>query len=197
MSDDMMALFYALDSDDLEPLIQSALQAAMAYCCAIIINSWSMNKTVDSLNHGAYTNHTKYASLDELEESMRTRMCALMASVLTMAGWVAKDNEHETEVYRMVGERVSLVVKRALQIDKVVGLEVTSEDWEVFVVTAGDPFNGDFMQDVYGIHKAKSAGGGTQALCTTDMGLRSRQVNGAKEIWQATLKPKVLLNTAF
>ncbi|ESK90557.1 hypothetical protein Moror_4293 [Moniliophthora roreri MCA 2997] len=134
MSDDMMALFYALDSDDSEPLIQSALQAAMAYC---YIYRQQGISSASGRWRAITKDHTKYASLDELEESMRTRMCALMA---------------------MVGERVSLVVKRALQIDKVVGLEMTSEDWEVFVVTAGDTFNGDFMQDVYGIHKAKSAG---------------------------------------
>ncbi|KAK7029532.1 hypothetical protein VNI00_014409 [Paramarasmius palmivorus] len=206
LSEDVFQLFYDLDLDGLEPLIQSALQAAIVHCCVEFSNKWSMDEAVDRLLrdiHGKQGSsvaacrwrsitktHTKYASLDILEEGMRSVMNTSILSVLAIAGWAAKDNDHELKVQKVVNGRVSTIIGQAIPIDRILGLEMISEEWAVFAIPAGVPFLANSMSDVYASGGLDSAE--AQVLCTTDLGLQK-----SEEKWQIMLKPKVLLNTAF
>ncbi|KAK7029534.1 hypothetical protein VNI00_014411 [Paramarasmius palmivorus] len=212
LAEEMMELFRSVEIEDLDVLIQSALQAALAYQCTFWINTWSPDKGTDNFLRNIYQRqelsptagrwraitktHTKYALIDKIESSMHDHMFDAVVAIIHVAGLSPADKTHEEEITKVIRERILVIANQALQIDRIVGLEMTSEELEVYVCSAGQSFHQESMQDVFE-RKDGDTDSECIALCTTDMGLRCKQMQGSEEIWQVLLKSKVLLETAF
>ncbi|ESK91431.1 hypothetical protein Moror_2704 [Moniliophthora roreri MCA 2997] len=212
LADETVTLLHSIEIDDLDILIQSAFQAAMAYQCTIWINAWSPEDGQDNFLRDLFQKqalspvagrwraitktHTKYAVIDQIELKMHDRIFDAIVAVIYVAGLSPKDKEHEGEITKIIRERIVIIANQALQIDRIIGLEMTSEELEVYVAPVGEPLDQDLMEDVFE-RNSSDAEANCRALCTTDMGLRCRQAQGAEEVWQVMLRAKVVGDTAF
>lgn len=120
-----------------------------------------------------------------------------LADVLLVAGCAGNIQDIVEMILEMFGERINVITTAALDLNRVLGEEITSCDLE----TVCEPDRIDFdpltMEDIGDGHSARR--GVSQTLCTTEMGLK-RVVKEMEdgEIWwddRILLKPKVALET--
>ncbi|KIK91493.1 hypothetical protein PAXRUDRAFT_830793, partial [Paxillus rubicundulus Ve08.2h10] len=87
-----------------------------------------------------------------------------------------------------------------MRVNKIIGEDVTSGDFEVLAVPPATTFDGMMMEDSYDDETSPSARGG-KVLCATDLGLRKKtrvgMVGEKEKQWEIKmlLKPKVALES--
>jgi len=100
-------------------------------------------------------------------------------------------------------ERIEIVVKGVLRLNKAIGEGITSCDLEATYVAPDIAFDPSTMDDTFGNDLSKGKGNPEQILCTTDLGLhrieRVRKSESQEIIWQETsiLKPKIVLQSGL
>ncbi|KAK1226880.1 hypothetical protein PQX77_010127 [Marasmius sp. AFHP31] len=204
--------------DDADIIVQSGLQFIMVGHCTELIEQWHVNREGSKFLKDIYesvrknnppsvagrwrtmTAQLKYSRYEQVEIDARTRITdSVQALVHRWMEGVHKKTP--TGVLKMIEMKVAKVVNMAAQIDKVKGLDVVSEDWEVFYQQPGSIFDGARMEDLF-----RSPQDATSiedlagvVLCSTGLGLRRRDENPESENdgWQVMSKAQVLLDTAF
>ncbi|KAL0574103.1 hypothetical protein V5O48_007862 [Marasmius crinis-equi] len=218
----MSGLVHHPSGDDLDIIIQSTLQYIMVGHCRDLINSWSENDAASQYLDDIYTDirkqnpssvagrwramtkaHTKYSRYALLENSTTTRLVEDVKSVIRRWARIL-DKAVQAEIARIIEMKVGTVVNQAMQIDKILGSDVVSEDWEVFYTPSGTAFDGTSMEDPLRAPAASGSSAGTNdstgvVICTTDLGLKRRDEKAEDKSsgWQVMTKAKVLLDTAF
>ncbi|KAG7091388.1 hypothetical protein E1B28_010426 [Marasmius oreades] len=208
----MAALAHHPGADDLDTIIQSGLQYLMVHHCHTLINSWSLEGSeylayiygrIRSKERPSVAGRwrfmtkaqSKYAQYDMLEN--RTGEFMFDSIRLMIAEWI-RDKEHEAHLIKIIEQKLRTVLNMAMAIDRIIGVDVVMEDWEVFYARPGMAFEQEIMDDVF---RNPHDSGETEGLvlCPTGLGLRRTEdtPNGESEGWQVMLKGKTLLDSAF
>ncbi|KAK1224304.1 hypothetical protein PQX77_012812 [Marasmius sp. AFHP31] len=204
--------------DDADIIVQSGLQFIMVGHCTELIEQWHVNREGSKFLKDIYesvrknnppsvagrwrtmTAQLKYSRYEQVEIDARTRITdSVQALVHRWMEGVHKKTP--TGVLKMIEMKVAKVVNMAAQIDKVKGLDVVSEDWEVFYQQPGSIFDGARMEDLF---RSSQDATSTEdlpgvVLCSTGLGLRRRdeKLESENDGWQVMSKAQVLLDTAF
>ncbi|KAL0064117.1 hypothetical protein AAF712_008977 [Marasmius tenuissimus] len=212
---------YFPSEDDLDIIIQNALQHLMVSHCKDLIERWNVDPAVSKFLKEMYQRirknnsssvagrwrtmtkaEMKYGRYDQVENYARTHIVDDIRSLIRR--WMERsDKRAQAGMLKMIETKVATVINMATQIDKAMGIDVVAEDWEAFVVHPGKAFNAALMEDVFQTSKSpitvEEATG--IVLCPTAMGLRRRNSesdeNGGYGGWQIMRKATVLLDTAF
>jgi hypothetical protein len=100
-------------------------------------------------------------------------------------------------VEKKLSDRIVLLFKLALQLNKIMMEEITSADLTTVTVPFETTYSVEQMEDAY--VDGEPAAGGVRVLCTTDLGLRriTRLATSGDKQWddKLLLKPKVALKT--
>lgn len=100
-------------------------------------------------------------------------------------------------VTRAYAERIDILVKSALQLNRAIGQAITSCELKVVCLPPDTLFDPATMGDSFGRDLSKGKAAAEAVLCTTDLGLlRAEKVQG---IWQETIlmKPKAVLQSGL
>ncbi|KAK1226879.1 hypothetical protein PQX77_010126 [Marasmius sp. AFHP31] len=215
------AATYLPGEDDLDIIVQNVLQYLMVGHCKDLVECWHVNPKVSKLLKEMYQRirknnsssvagrwrtmtkaDMKYGRYDQVENNAKTRIIDEIRSLVYR--WMEHaDKRAQASMSKMIETKVDTVLNIATQIDRAMGIDVVSEDWEAYLAHPGKPFNTVWMEDVFqasqGSRSTEEAAAGI-VLCSTALGLRRRGESGPDNEggeWQAMTKAKVLLDTAF
>jgi hypothetical protein len=107
----------------------------------------------------------------------------------------------EAEILTHFITRVGGIVKTAVELNKIVGQEITSCELLTIYCEPGAEFEASSMEDAFKSEETRpvtegSGGGGEEVLCTTELGLlKAEKILGSERQWTKTIvvKPKVAL----
>ena len=142
----------------------------------------------------------------DLAADFAHQLAERVADLLTLARGASADAD---AVYAAHGSRMDTIARTALTLQRVVGEEIVTVDYEVLVVRIDDEFDAAQMEDIYqGEISATGPPGVTpRVLSTADLGLRrSEKVSSSSAagkwgegddgvVMTMLLKPKVVLDT--
>ncbi|KIK43055.1 hypothetical protein CY34DRAFT_804218 [Suillus luteus UH-Slu-Lm8-n1] len=142
----------------------------------------------------AYANNHEES---QLIASFMPHLTGCFCNIMLAAGCsVAPDILHAS-VEKKLSDRVVLLFKLALQLNKIVMEEITSADLRTITVPFETTYSAEQMEDAY--VDGDPATGGVRVLCTTDIGLMriTRMATSGEKQWddKLLLKPKVALKT--
>lgn len=142
----------------------------------------------------AYANNHEES---QLIASFMPHLTGCFCNIMLAAGCsVAPDILHAS-VEKKLSDRVVLLFKLALQLNKIVMEEITSADLRTVTVPSETTYSAEQMEDAY--VDGDPATGGVRVLCTTDIGLMriTRMATSGEKQWddKLLLKPKVALKT--
>lgn len=128
-------------------------------------------------------------------------MISVFGDILLAAGCTAPKSDITSAFSSKFAEKLSFLVSLAMRVNKIIGEDVTSGDFEVLAVEPKDAFDVTTMEDSYddgGSARGKSDNV-PKVLCATDLGLRKKTrvgMTGEKQ-WETKvlLKPKVALES--
>lgn len=130
-------------------------------------------------------------------------MISGLGDILLTAGCTAPKSDIGSALSSKFAEKLAFLVSLALRVNKIVGEDVTSGDFEVLAVPPGDTFDVIAMEDSYEDGgSVRGRGNNTsKVLCATDLGLRKKTrvgMTGEKQ-WEINvlLKPKVALESVI
>jgi hypothetical protein len=134
---------------------------------------------------------------------MTTKAISGLSDILLAAGCTASKSDIVSGLSSKFTDKISLLVSLAIRVNKIIGEDVTSGDFEVLAVPPATAFDGATMEDSYDDASSPSARGGTmpKVLCATDLGLRKKtrvgMVGEKEKQWEIKmlLKPKVALES--
>ncbi|KAK0434109.1 hypothetical protein EV421DRAFT_1717938, partial [Armillaria borealis] len=98
-----------------------------------------------------------------LVENLALFLSDCLRDVLVIAGWSVSNAEHR--LIGAMGEHLHIVALFAIELDRVIGEGITSQDLQVYSIICGSLFDDRFM-------KADEDGTGPIA-CTCNLGLRT------------------------
>jgi len=142
------------------------------------------------------------------EESLLHNIVHELALVLVSAGWINSFTLVKDEIMTKFGGRLAAVARLAIRLQKVIGQDITSTDFEVIYVENGARFDPAMMDDAYAETPSKAqrnktakkarAADSEGILCTSELGLRKlvrEQKEGKITEWRGDIliKPKVVL----
>ncbi|KAK7023445.1 hypothetical protein VNI00_016751 [Paramarasmius palmivorus] len=175
----------------------------MVYHCVMGIKAWSPVEEDSALLHKIYQRQslspvtcrwraiTKMYSKFAFAEIVKERIQASILRSITDIAHAAGVRPIKQGFQSNVQADIIWLVTKAVEIDRVLSTEMTSEEFTVFVAPLGEAFDQGRMETVY----REDTG---WVLCTTDMGLCCRAANGeGTSVYQIVLKPKVVLDQAF
>lgn len=141
-----------------------------------------------------------YASKHEenqLIASALPHLTRYFSNIMLAAGCSVAPDILRASVEKKLSERIVLLFKLALQLNKIVMEEITSADLITVTVPFETTYSAEQMEDAY--VDGDPATGGVRVLCTTDLGLRrmTRMATSGEKQWddKLLLKPKVALKT--
>lgn len=147
--------------------------------------------------------HTLPACISDPEtvQTYDTNIITGFSDILVAAGCTAPRTDTTSALWTKFAEKVHHFVSLAGQVNKIIGVGVISEDFEVLVVWPEDVFNDRRMEDSYdsGERIQGREGHQEEVLCATDLGLMQRIKVGAgagekrKPSELVVMKPKVAL----
>ncbi|KZP05597.1 hypothetical protein FIBSPDRAFT_842861 [Athelia psychrophila] len=130
---------------------------------------------------------------------IRKFICGGLADVLISAKCQLSPSAVAEALTGKFGDRIYAIIDAALNINRILGEEITSADFEIVTCPGGVTFNPTWMEDAASddsFYDGKSI-----VLCTTEMGLKreSREVKGGQIAKEFTLllKPKVTLESVL
>jgi hypothetical protein len=119
------------------------------------------------------------------------------SNIMLAAGCSVAPDVLRASVEKKLSDRIVLLFKLALQLNKIVMEEITSADLRTVIVPFETTYSAEQMEDAY--VDGDPATGGVRVLCTTDLGLRrrTRMATSGEKQWddKLLLKPKVALQT--
>lgn len=125
------------------------------------------------------------------------RSTSVLADVLVVAGCKSNHSEAQEAVQNQFGERLTTVTRRAIQLNKQIGVNMTSADLLPMSIQPSDNFNPDWMDDTYGRHPAQDRGRADVVIGTTDLGLFRWEKSPSGQFDRILLlRPKVVLRSA-
>lgn len=198
-------------------LIQITFQSCFAQFLELVICSWTLpgddaNRvlagTYERIRHGeaqaisgrwraltsAYAhNHEE----SQLIASITPHLVGHFSNIMLVAGCSVAPEILYASVDKKLSDRIVLLFKLALQLNKIVMEEITSADLRIATVPFETIYSAEQMEDAYA--DGDPATGGVRVLCTTDLGLRriTRLTTSGENQWddKLLLKPKVALKT--
>ncbi|KAI9573814.1 hypothetical protein HD554DRAFT_2012352 [Boletus coccyginus] len=137
----------------------------------------------------------------ELAHTINTTIIAGFSDILLAAGCTASKSEITSALWSKFGEKIRHFVSLAGQVNKITGVGVISEDFEVLVIWPDVDFDERTMEDSYdnGDRIRETEGRQENVLCATELGLVQRMSIGAgagqkvKPSELIVIKPKVAL----
>lgn len=118
-------------------------------------------------------------------------------NIMLAAGCSVTPDILRASVEQKLSDRIVLLFKLALQLNKIVMEEITSADLRTVTVPSETTYSAEQMEDAY--VDGDPATGGVRVLCTTDIGLMriTRMATSGEKQWddKLLLKPKVALKT--
>ncbi|KAK1224303.1 hypothetical protein PQX77_012811 [Marasmius sp. AFHP31] len=207
--------------DDLDIIVQNALQYLMVGHCKDLVERWHVDPIVSNFLKEMYRRirknnsssvagrwrtmtkaEVKYGRYDQVENNAKTRIIDDIQSLVHR--WMKfSDKRAQASMSKIIETKVDTVLNIATQIDRAMGIDVVSEDWEAYLVHPGKPFNTVWMEDVFQASQGSTSTEEEAAgivLCSTALGLRRRGESGPDNEdgeWQVMAKAKVLLDRAF
>lgn len=119
------------------------------------------------------------------------------SNIMLAAGCSVEPEILRASVEKKLSDRIVLLFKLALQLNKIMMEEITSADLTTVTVPFETTYSVEQMEDAY--VDGEPAAGGVRVLCTTDLGLRriTRLATSGDKQWddKLLLKPKVALKT--
>ena len=119
----------------------------------------------------------------------------ILRNLLITIGWSARGPHVPTPP--QYEEKIENVIKKALEIRKVIGKGITSSDLQTHAIPFEQWYNSEFMNDAYG------DGENVPVLCTIELGLQYEKITtpgragGEQKESGTILKPKVVLVSAL
>ncbi|KAI0738325.1 hypothetical protein C8Q80DRAFT_1113917 [Daedaleopsis nitida] len=219
----MAELLESIHHQDDPILIDIALKADMVGFAAEIASAWDLQHQSKSVFTGVYkqmrrsesqlacaqwrAHARKYSKQRlyngrDLAEGFAHQLAERIADLLAVAGGAVTADE----VHAGYLQHLETIVRTALDLQRVIGEEVVSCDYEVLVVRIDEVYDAEQMEDIYNGEIASPGPVGIvpRVLSTADLGLRrSRRVDvdeggDAGEDGVVTtmlLRPKVVLDT--
>ncbi|RDX46319.1 hypothetical protein OH76DRAFT_1457246 [Lentinus brumalis] len=218
----MAELLETIQHQDDPILIDIALKADMVNFAAEIASSWDFQHQSKSVFTGVYkqmrrsesqlacaqwrAHAQKYSKQRlyngrDLATGFAHQLAERIADLLTVAG----ASTSADEICAAYAPHLETIVRTALELQRTIGQEVVSCDYEVLVVRIDEVYDPAQMEDIYNgeIVAAGPPGMVPRVLSTADLGLRRTAkvgpgVEGAAEDGVVTtmlLKPKVVLDT--
>lgn len=133
----------------------------------------------------------------QLIASAMPHLTAYFCNIMLAAGCSAAPDILRASVEKKLSDRIVLLFKLALQLNKIVMEEITSADLRTVTVPSETTYSVEQMEDAY--VDGDPATGGVRVLCTTDIGLMriTRMATSGEKQWdeKLLLKPKVALKT--
>jgi len=137
----------------------------------------------------------------ELARTIDTTIIAGFSDILLTAGCTASKSDITSALWSKFGEKIHHFVSLAGQVNKITGVGVISEDFEVLVIWPDVDFDERTMEDSYddGDRVRETEGRQESVLCATELGLVQRMSIGAgtgrkvKPSELIVIKPKVAL----
>ncbi|KZP28404.1 hypothetical protein FIBSPDRAFT_817266 [Athelia psychrophila] len=130
---------------------------------------------------------------------IRKTICCGLADVLISAKCQLSPSGVVEALTSRYGDRIYAIIDTALNINRILGEEITSGDFEIVTWQGGVTFDPRWMEDAASdvpLHDGRNI-----VLCTTEMGLRrvSWEVKGGQRAKEITLllKPKVALESVL
>ncbi|KAI0643482.1 hypothetical protein C8Q79DRAFT_915585 [Trametes meyenii] len=214
----MAELLETIQHQDDPLLIDIALKADMVGFAGEIVSAWDFQYQSRSVFTGVYkqmlrsephlvagqwrAHAQKYSKQRlyngrDLATGFSHQLAERIADLLTVAGASAAAED----VHATYAPHLEAIVRVALDLQRIIGEEVISCDYEVLVVRFDEIFDAEAMDDIYGGEVAMAGPPGMvpRVLSTADLGLRRvEKVIGSTEGEVETtmlLKPKVVLDT--
>ncbi|KAF8449368.1 hypothetical protein L210DRAFT_3388331 [Boletus edulis BED1] len=137
----------------------------------------------------------------EVAHTFDTTIVSGFSDILVAAGCTAYKSDIASAIWSKFGEKVHHFVSLAGQVNKMIGVGVISEDFEVLVIWPDTLFNERTMEDAYdnGDRNRETQDREETVLCATELGLMQRIRVGAgtgqkgKPSELIVIKPKVAL----
>jgi hypothetical protein len=122
-----------------------------------------------------------------------------IANVLVVAGWKENPSQLRHKLMNDFEQRLTTVASLAFALNKVIGQDLTSAEFHVFMMGHGIPFDPRAMEDA--LEEPPTAGAQSftgRVLCTTDFGLvRQEKVSSGYVNTMTLLKAKVAQESYF
>ncbi|KAN0081721.1 hypothetical protein V8E55_009345 [Tylopilus felleus] len=208
-------------------LIQIAFQAYLTYRLRWIACSWIIggdenhNRFIDAIYQSVHEKeaqaiagrwraltraHVPSTPLDDSQLAFQIATKVIisgLADILLTTGCTAPKSDITSALTSKFAEKLSFLVSLAMRVNKIVGEDVTSGDFEVLAVPPATAFDVTAMEDSYDDGRSSKAKGNNipKVLCATDLGLRKKTrmgMTGEKQ-WETKvlLKPKVALESVI
>ncbi|KAH9895578.1 hypothetical protein C8Q73DRAFT_644015 [Cubamyces lactineus] len=214
----MAELLESIQHQDDPILIDIALKTDMVGFAAEIVSAWDFQHQSKSVFTGVYKQMLrsephlvagqwrsyaqKYSKQRlyngrDLASGFSLQLAERIADLLTVAG-ASTTTEAILAAY---GPHLETITRTALELQRIIGEEVISCDYEILVVHFDEIFDAEQMEDIYGgeVPMAGPPGMVPRVLSTADLGLRRvEKVPGSTEgevVATMLLKPKVVLDT--
>ncbi|KAG1824475.1 uncharacterized protein BJ212DRAFT_528756 [Suillus subaureus] len=133
----------------------------------------------------------------QLIASVTPYLTGHFSNIMLAAGCSVEPEILRASVEKKLSDRIILLFKLALQLNKIMMEEITSADLRTVTVPFETTYSAEQMEDAY--VDGDPAAGGVRVLCTTDLGLRriTRLATSGDKQWddKLLLKPKVALKT--
>ncbi|KAH0828892.1 hypothetical protein J3R83DRAFT_2291 [Lanmaoa asiatica] len=207
-------------------LIQIAFQAYLTYHLRWIARAWIIggdenhNQFIDAVYQSVHEKeaqaisgrwraltraHVPSTPFDDSQIAFQiaTKMISGLGDILLTAGCTTPKSDIASAFSSKFAEKLSFLVSLSMRVNKIVGEDVTSGDFEVMAVPPGTAFDVTTMEDSYDDGGSVKARGNNmpKVLCATDLGLRKKTrvgMTGEKQ-WETKvlLKPKVALESVI
>lgn len=131
----------------------------------------------------------------DIVSELRGHIFSGLTDILVSADCRLGQREVLETMYSKFGERVDGIIKAALDLNQIIGEEITSSDMEVVTFQGGHLFDPALMDDAGGEVSSRER---DVVLCTTELGLKrqAKEAKGGQMDTTLLLKPKVALESA-
>ncbi|KZP05600.1 hypothetical protein FIBSPDRAFT_842868 [Athelia psychrophila] len=216
LGDQLMASLTSWPHTDDPTVLQMALQCYLVQMSRRITSDWTfdgsspvLSKLYEQIHNSedqavagrwralsrSHLRHLRTGGNDALP-GIRKFICGGLADILISAKCQPSPLGVVEALIGKFGDRIYAIIDAALNISRILGEEITSDDFEIVTCQAGVTFDPSWMEDDASDGLEKSI-----VLCTTEMGLsrESREVKGGQiaEVITLLLKPKVALESVL
>ncbi|KAI0941757.1 hypothetical protein AcW1_003558 [Taiwanofungus camphoratus] len=212
----MAELLESIHHQDDPILVHIALQADMVGFAAGIISAWDFQHQSNAVFSGIhrqmlksetqavagrwraltrqYSKQRLYNGRD-LTMGFTNQLAERLSDILVVAG----ANMDAEQMRQTALQNLEAIIRQALRLQQIIGEEITSRDFEIFLVRIDDVFDFAQMEDVYNTEELRDDNvDQIHVLCTAELGLRRCEKAGDDEDGfrlMTLVKPKVVLET--
>ncbi|KAG1846567.1 hypothetical protein DFJ58DRAFT_663757 [Suillus subalutaceus] len=178
---------WTLPGDDVNRMLHSTYERMRRSEAQAISGRWRALTSAYTHNHEE----------SQLIASVMPYLTGHFSNVMLAAGCSVEPEILRASVEKKLSDRIVLLFKLALQLNKIMMEEITSADLRTVTVPFETTYSVEQMEDAY--VDGDPAADGVRVLCTTDLGLRrmTRLTTSGDKQWddKLLLRPKVALKT--